>query len=81
MHYLSIFKYAYEALLSNEFGRLQGEVWEEHAGTTSQDILQASSADSVHLWNNVAILGAFVLAYRALSFILLSAHASKQARR
>lgn len=69
MHYLSIFKYPFEALLENEFGNLEGAVW--YNNLDSNSIKSMLSVGKVHLWIDVLVMILFVVGYRVFFYIAL----------
>ena len=69
VHYISIFKYPYEMLLKNEYGRLENTVW--FFGVDSQTVLEYLGAGAVHMWINAVAMVAFVVGYRLLFYIAL----------
>ncbi|KAH9545510.1 hypothetical protein CY35_12G051800 [Sphagnum magellanicum] len=69
VHYLSIFKYPYEALLANEYNHLPGVIWYDNMD--SDAILSSVALGKVHIWNNVVILIVFTLVYRLLFYTSL----------
>lgn len=69
VHYLSIFKYPYEALLANEYNHLPGVIWYDNMD--SDAILSSVALGKVHIWNNVVILIVFTIVYRLLFYTSL----------
>eukprot|EP00246_Nothoceros_aenigmaticus_P014386 TRINITY_DN5430_c0_g1_i1.p1 TRINITY_DN5430_c0_g1~~TRINITY_DN5430_c0_g1_i1.p1 ORF type:complete len:704 (+),score=97.37 TRINITY_DN5430_c0_g1_i1:271-2382(+) len=68
MHYLSLFKYPLEILLYNEYSRIKG-TW--YGTSTSESILNGLSMGRVHIWENIAIMLAMVVAYRFFFYLIL----------
>ncbi|KAH9545509.1 hypothetical protein CY35_12G051700 [Sphagnum magellanicum] len=69
MHYLSIFKYPYEALLANEFNHLPGVIWYDNLDSNA--ILSSYAVGKVHIWIDVVVLIVFIIMYRTLFYMAL----------
>ncbi|KAL2653768.1 hypothetical protein R1flu_021896 [Riccia fluitans] len=68
LHYLSLFKYPYESLLTNEFGHING-FW--YGNVDSNTLLSEFSAGKVHQWLNILVMVIFFVGYRFLFWIIL----------
>ncbi|KAL6844271.1 hypothetical protein ACP4OV_025944 [Aristida adscensionis] len=73
MHYLSLFKWPFEALLVNEFGgggrcvvRVLGQ-----CVATGDEVLRREGLGEECRWRNLAVMLAFVAAYRLLGYAVL----------
>ncbi|CAM6089352.1 unnamed protein product [Calypogeia fissa] len=69
MHYMSLFKYPFEALLQNEFGRLNNVVWE--GAVTSHDIVEKLAPGKIHQWINIMAILIQFTGYRILFWLTL----------
>jgi ATP-binding cassette subfamily G (WHITE) protein 2 len=69
IHYLSIFKYPYEALLANEFNNLPGVIWYDNLDSNA--ILSSYALGKVHIWIDVVVLIVFTIMYRGLFYMAL----------
>uniref|UniRef100_A0A0D9WBN1 ABC transporter domain-containing protein n=1 Tax=Leersia perrieri TaxID=77586 RepID=A0A0D9WBN1_9ORYZ len=82
MHYLSLFKWPFEALLVNEFSG-QGVCVARLMGScvaTGDDLLRREGLAHDCRWRNVAVMLGFVLAYRLLGYAVLRARCSLSLR-
>eukprot|EP00271_Cylindrocystis_brebissonii_P015736 TRINITY_DN38726_c0_g1_i1.p1 TRINITY_DN38726_c0_g1~~TRINITY_DN38726_c0_g1_i1.p1 ORF type:complete len:608 (+),score=94.63 TRINITY_DN38726_c0_g1_i1:275-2098(+) len=83
LHYMSTFKYPLEALITNEFGKLEDKCWDGKHDTlagctnTSDDVMRSFSAGAVHLWENACIQVLFFLGYRFFFFLMLKLQTAK----
>ncbi|CAM6095633.1 unnamed protein product [Calypogeia fissa] len=66
VHYLSLHKYPYEALINNELKQ-----YPEAPGFHTNKFLSSISLENVHQWWNVAILVFFAVAYRLIYYFHL----------
>ncbi|CAM6119140.1 unnamed protein product [Calypogeia fissa] len=71
LHYGSFFKYAYEALVVNEFRNIRGHIW--FRGLTSERLLHRMDMkrDMSNQWLNVFVLICFFLGFRFLFYLTL----------
>ncbi|CAM6083924.1 unnamed protein product [Calypogeia fissa] len=69
VHYLSLHKYPYEALMNNELKQYPDVEWAP--GINTDEFLSFLSLGHVHKWLNVAILVAFTVAYRLIYYFHL----------
>ncbi|CAM6089199.1 unnamed protein product [Calypogeia fissa] len=69
IHYLSLHKYAYEALLHNELSHYPHVVWDD--GETSYDVMRSLSIEKVDIWVNIGIIVLFIVAYRVVYYLHL----------
>lgn len=78
MHYISLFKYPFEALLDNEFGcdercvEYSGEI----CAVRGVDLLRrvgigSGEECSIRIWTHVGVMLGFIFAYRLVSYVLL----------
>ncbi|CAO1943465.1 unnamed protein product [Urochloa humidicola] len=78
MHYLSLFKWPFEALLVNEFagaGRCAVRVLGACVAT-GDDVLRREGLGEECRWRNVAVMVAFMAAYRLLGYAVLRVRCS-----
>ncbi|KAF7102733.1 hypothetical protein CFC21_103814 [Triticum aestivum] len=76
MHYLSLFKWPFEALLLNEFG---GRCAARAMGVcvaTGDEVLRREGIGEECRWRNVAVMVGFVAFYRALGYAVLRVRCS-----
>ncbi|KAL6515139.1 ATP-binding cassette sub- G member 4 [Orobanche hederae] len=81
MHYLSMYKYALDALLINEYSCLVGRcmIWYDENKTcmvTGRDVLEKRGLHERQRWTNIYILIAFFVFYRLLCLLVLTRRAS-----
>lgn len=69
MHYLSLHKYPYEALMVNELNKYPHVKWEPNLDT--EKVLATLSLGHVHQWRNVAVLIFYTVAYRLIYYFHL----------
>ncbi|KAK1575515.1 hypothetical protein Q3G72_006138 [Acer saccharum] len=83
MHFLSMYKYALDALLINEYSCLVSRclIWYQESNNTcmitGEDVLQKRGLHESHRWTNIYFLIAFFVFYRLLCFIVLIRRVSK----
>ncbi|TXG71037.1 hypothetical protein EZV62_005972 [Acer yangbiense] len=83
MHFLSMYKYALDALLINEYSCLVSRclIWYQESSNTcmitGEDVLQKRGLHESHRWTNIYFLIAFFVFYRLLCFIVLIRRVSK----
>ncbi|KAK7343712.1 hypothetical protein VNO77_12686 [Canavalia gladiata] len=82
MHFLSMYKYALDALLINEYSCLASRclIWyqeNEQCMFTGVDVLQKRGLQESQRWTNVYFLIAFFLFYRVLCFLVLIRRVSR----
>uniref|UniRef100_A0A0E0KXB4 ABC transporter domain-containing protein n=1 Tax=Oryza punctata TaxID=4537 RepID=A0A0E0KXB4_ORYPU len=78
MHYLSLFKWPFEALLVNEFaggGRCVARVMGACVAT-GDEVLRREGLGEECRWRNVGVMVGFVAAYRVLGYAVLRARCS-----
>jgi hypothetical protein len=71
-HYLSIFKYPYEALMHNEFVHQKGVIW--YNNLDSNNVLALFALGKVRLWACIVPMICFAVAYRLFFYISLRWH-------
>ncbi|XP_065869066.1 ABC transporter G family member 8 [Euphorbia lathyris] len=78
MHFLSMYKYALDALLINEYSCLlrkcflwYGETTKEYCMVTGGDVLEKRGLNESHRWINVYILIGFFIFYRVMCLLVL----------
>lgn len=71
-HYLSIFKYPYEAMMHNEFMHLKGVIW--YNNMDSNKVMSLFSMGKVRLWACIVPMICFTIAYRLFFYISLRWH-------
>ncbi|KMZ63407.1 ABC transporter G family member [Zostera marina] len=79
MHYLSLFKYPFEAFLANEYGGRGGgrkavcAEWGEEGDCVLDGItfLRQQGVGESKLWTNVCVMIGFIVGYRLLCFVIL----------
>ncbi|GLT31252.1 hypothetical protein SLA2020_060000 [Shorea laevis] len=76
MHFFSMYKYALDALLINEYSCLKSRclLWYEETKTcmfTGDDVLQKRGLHEVQRWTNIYILVGFFVLYRVLCLLVL----------
>lgn len=69
LHYMSIFKYPYEAIMQNEFGHRDGVIWYDNLD--SKRILSSLALGKVHPWVPVIAMTCFATGYRLLFYLML----------
>ncbi|KAG6546016.1 hypothetical protein Mapa_012679 [Marchantia paleacea] len=74
VHYLSPFKYPYEALMYNEFSHLPGLVWFDDLD--SQDVLVRLALDHVNPWRNVGMMVVLWVSFNILLYCALKLKAN-----
>ncbi|KAF2312215.1 hypothetical protein GH714_028562 [Hevea brasiliensis] len=82
MHFLSMYKYALDALLINEYSCLVNKcfLWYEETNTcmvTGGDVLQKRGLHERHRWSNIYILIGFFVFYRVLCLLVLIRRVSR----
>ncbi|XP_018855982.2 ABC transporter G family member 4-like [Juglans regia] len=82
MHFLSMYKYALDALLINEYSCLVSKcfIWYEEnkeCMVTGGDVLQTRGLHEGHRWTNIYILVGFFVFYRVLCFLVLIRRVSR----
>ncbi|KAF9618031.1 hypothetical protein IFM89_039428 [Coptis chinensis] len=82
MHYISMYKYALDALLINEYSCLVSRclVWFEDSKqcmVTGNDVLVNKGLHERQRWTNIYILIGFFVLYRVLCLVVLSRRASR----
>ncbi|KAJ9164240.1 hypothetical protein P3X46_023842 [Hevea brasiliensis] len=82
MHFLSMYKYALDALLINEYSCLVNKcfLWYEETNTcmaTGGDVLQKRGLHERHRWRNIYILIGFFVFYRVLCLLVLIRRVSR----
>ncbi|KAG7967750.1 hypothetical protein I3843_08G114700 [Carya illinoinensis] len=82
MHFLSMYKYALDALLINEYSCLVSRcfIWYEEnkeCMVTGGDVLQTRGLHEGHRWTNIYILVGFFVFYRVLCFLVLIRRVSR----
>ena len=82
MHYLSMYKYALDALLINEYSCLVTKclVWYEGSKSckvTGHDVLEKRGLHEGQRWNNVYVLLGFFVLYRVLCLLVLIRRVSR----
>ena len=75
MHYLSMYKYALDALLINEYSCLANKCFVRYEGgkgcmITGHDVLQKRGLHEGQRWNNVYVLVGFFVFYRVLCLLV-----------
>eukprot|EP01018_Ginkgo_biloba_P000809 Gb_24085 [translate_table: standard] len=74
MHYMSLFKYPFEAFLINEYSNLGTKCFENMFGACTLDGNGFLAQQGLHLsgkWTNLAVMGIFIVVYRLLCFLIL----------
>ncbi|XP_020598949.1 ABC transporter G family member 10 [Phalaenopsis equestris] len=76
MHYLSLFKYPFEALLLNEFGGEKGREVCMQGGDkgcmlTGGMFLRQQGMEEAHRWSNLGMMLGFICVYRIMSLVIL----------
>lgn len=71
-HYLSIFKYPYEAIMHNEYASQKNVIW--YNDLNSQGVLESFSMGKVRVWACIGPMLGFIFAYRLLFYISLRWH-------
>ncbi|XP_042481657.1 ABC transporter G family member 8 [Macadamia integrifolia] len=82
MHYFSMYKYALDALLINEYSCLVSRclIWYEENKTcmaTGRDVLETRGLHEKQKWTNIYILIGFFVFYRVLCLVVLIRRASR----
>lgn len=82
MHYMSMYKYALDALLLNEYACLENicMLWyreNETCMVTGGDVLRNRGLKEEQRWINVYVLFGFFILYRVLCFLVLSKRVSR----
>lgn len=84
MYYVSLYRYPLDSLITNEYWSERNGCFSRKAGDivsecvlTGEDILKGRGLDKDTRWINVAIMLAFFVFYRALSWIVLARKVSK----
>ncbi|XP_010276664.1 PREDICTED: ABC transporter G family member 8-like [Nelumbo nucifera] len=82
MHYFSMYKYALDALLINEYSCLVSKclIWYEENKTcmmTGSDVLEKRGLHESQRWTNIYILVGFFVLYRVLCLVVLIRRASR----
>ncbi|XP_043716666.1 ABC transporter G family member 8 [Telopea speciosissima] len=82
MHYFSMYKYALDALLINEYSCLVSRclIWYEENKTcmvTGRDVLETRGLHEKQKWTNIYILIGFFVFYRVLCLLVLIRRASR----
>lgn len=68
-HYLSIFKYPYEAIMHNEFASQKGVIW--YNNMDSHMVLSSLSMGKVRMWACVVPMIVFAVVYRLFFYVSL----------
>ncbi|CAN6485748.1 unnamed protein product [Victoria cruziana] len=81
MHYFSLYKYALDALLINEYSCLASRCFVRLDGTeicavTGRDVLQLRGLHERQRWTNVQVMVGFFVFYRVLCLVVLKRRAS-----
>lgn len=71
-HYLSIFKYPYEAIMHNEFASQKGVIW--YNNMDSHMVLSSLSMGKVRMWACVVPMIVFAVVYRLFFYVSLKLH-------
>lgn len=76
MHYLSLFKYPFEAFLINEYGGEKGRKECIQSGEggcllTGGMFLRQQGMEESHRWSNLGVMLGFICLYRILSWVIL----------
>ncbi|KAG6437125.1 hypothetical protein SASPL_102035 [Salvia splendens] len=80
MYYVSLYRYPLDSLLLNEYWSERGECFSTRSGVcvlTGRDVLKSRGLEEDTRWINVAIMLAFFVLYRILSWVLLTRKVSK----
>ncbi|WCJ36744.1 ABC transporter G family member 8 [Euphorbia peplus] len=84
MHFLSMYKYALDALLINEYSCLltecflwYGETTKEYCMITGGDVLEKRGLNQSSRWINVYVLIGFFIFYRVMCFLVLIRRVAK----
>ncbi|GLU12590.1 hypothetical protein SLE2022_292560 [Rubroshorea leprosula] len=80
MHYVSLFKYPFEAFLINEFSK-SGKCLEYMLGSclvTGEDVLREEGNSEESRWRNLAVMVCFILLYRFVSYVFLRFRCSEK---
>ncbi|XP_068644855.1 ABC transporter G family member 8 [Aristolochia californica] len=82
MHYFSMYKYALDALLINEYSCLLSEclIWYEEkkvCAITGRDVLEKRGLHESQRWSKVQIMLGFFVLYRVLCLLVLTRRASR----
>ncbi|XAR71686.1 hypothetical protein NMG60_11018071 [Bertholletia excelsa] len=81
MHYLSMYKYALDALLINEYSCLVSRclIWfdDKTCMVTGRDVLEKRGLHGAQRWTNIYVLIGFFVFYRVLSLIVLIRRVSR----
>ncbi|XP_077210125.1 ABC transporter G family member 4-like [Tasmannia lanceolata] len=82
MHYFSLYKYALDALLINEYSCLDSRclIWFEEnkvCAVTGRDVLEKRGLHERERWTNLQVMLAFFVLYRVLCFFVLCRRASR----
>ncbi|KAG6433821.1 hypothetical protein SASPL_105439 [Salvia splendens] len=80
MYYVSLYRYPLDSLLLNEYWSERDECFSTRSGVcalTGRDVLKSRGLEEDTRWINVAIMLAFFVLYRILSWILLTRKVSK----
>lgn len=85
MHYLSMYKYALDALLINEYSCILSKcfVWYDENKTcmvSGRDVLENRGLHERQRWTNIYVLIAFFVLYRVLCFMVLIRRVSRSKR-
>ncbi|RWR86487.1 ABC transporter-like protein [Cinnamomum micranthum f. kanehirae] len=75
MHYLSLFKYPFEAFMINEYGgQERGRCLQMEAGVCLLDgegFLRQQGLKEIQRWSNLGVMLSFIFGYRILSLLIL----------
>ncbi|KAL1545552.1 ABC transporter G member 23 [Salvia divinorum] len=80
MYYVSLYRYPLDSLLLNEYWSERDECFSTRSGVcqlTGRDVLKSRGLEEDTRWINVAIMLAFFVLYRILSWVLLTRKVSK----
>ncbi|KAF3779682.1 ABC transporter G family member 10 [Nymphaea thermarum] len=74
MHYMSLFKYPFEAFLINEYGTDRFRCLEKEQEICAMDGSQLLAQQGIRLsekWSNLGVMALFIFGYRLISYFLL----------
>ncbi|KAF3786568.1 ABC transporter G family member 5 [Nymphaea thermarum] len=78
MHYISLFKYPFEAFMVNEFSSWKGCLGYKFGRClmTGEDVLKGQGLGEADRWRSVMYMICFIVAYRFFSYIILRCRCS-----
>uniref|UniRef100_A0A1D1Z708 ABC transporter G family member 8 n=1 Tax=Anthurium amnicola TaxID=1678845 RepID=A0A1D1Z708_9ARAE len=84
-HYLSLYKYALDAMLVNEYSCAAARCFEwveegRACAVTGRDVLEQRGLRAAHRWTNVQVMVGFFLLYRVLYWVVLARRVSMSKR-